>query len=253
MKRTLELLGGVGLGAGLMYFLDSVSGRRRRALVRDQMVSALSRSDDVVTCVARDLSHQVQGLFAETCSLFTGGKVSDRQLVARVRSKLGRVVAHPSAIDVAAQGGRVTLSGPILAHEVPGLLRCVEGVPGVAGVENRLEVHEQAGRVSALQGGRPRTGELPDVLQEHWSPGTRALVGLAGATLLAAGFRRGFPTGCVLGTVGLALGARSATNKSLGRLLGACAQAGAPRPETAGCRETAGAAGKAEPAGVPVM
>jgi osmotically-inducible protein OsmY len=69
-----------------------------------------------------------------------------------VRSKIGRVVSHPGAIEIAADQGSVTLRGPILAGEVDGLLSCVSSVKGVKGVENLLEAHEQAGGVPGLQG-----------------------------------------------------------------------------------------------------
>jgi hypothetical protein len=38
------------------------------------------------------------------------------------------------------------------AHEVDELLSCVSSVRGVLGVENQLEVQEQAGDVPGLQG-----------------------------------------------------------------------------------------------------
>jgi uncharacterized membrane protein len=220
MRSAFYLVGGMGLGAGLMYFLDPQQGRRRRALVRDQFVSVASQADDAVGCVARDLAHQVQGLLAEGWSVLARWTPDDRQLAEHVRSKMGRYVSHPSAIGVTARDGRVTLSGHILAHEVDDLLACVARVPGVRGVENRVEVHQHSGNVPDLQGGWPRRGDLPDVLQENWSPATRALVGAAGATLVTAGLAQRFPVACVLGTAGLALMARSATNKELTRLLG---------------------------------
>jgi uncharacterized membrane protein len=210
----------MGLGAGLMFFLDPQQGRRRRALVRDQLTHFVSHADDAVGCVARDFSHQCQGLLAEGWSQLARWTPTDRQLAERVRSRMGRFVSHPSAIEVTAQEGRVTLSGRVLAHELDDLLACVARVPGVRGVENRLEVHSRPGHVPDLQGGRRRPGDLPDVLQKNWSPATRALVGAAGATLVTAGLAQGFPTGCVLGTAGLALLARSATNTELTRLLG---------------------------------
>src|SRR4030095_3894924 len=72
-------------------------------------------------------------------------------------SKIGRVVSHPAAIEVASQDGCVVLSGPVLASEVDPLLSAAQSVQGVCGVENRLEVHEQPGKISALQGeGRRR-------------------------------------------------------------------------------------------------
>jgi hypothetical protein len=40
VNTGLHALGYLGLGAGLMYFLDPDRGRRRRTLVRDQMAHA---------------------------------------------------------------------------------------------------------------------------------------------------------------------------------------------------------------------
>ena len=42
------LLTGLGVGAGLMYFLDPRHGNRRRALVRDKVNSTVNRIDDSI-------------------------------------------------------------------------------------------------------------------------------------------------------------------------------------------------------------
>src|SRR5215204_3663603 len=66
MDREATLLaGGIGLGAALMYILDPDRGRRRRALMRDQFVSAGHRLPDAVGAIARDLSNRTRGLVAE--------------------------------------------------------------------------------------------------------------------------------------------------------------------------------------------
>jgi uncharacterized membrane protein len=137
-----------------------------------------------------------------------------------VRSKIGRIVSHPRAIEVAVHDGRVTLSRPVLAREVDHLLEQVTTVRGVTGVENRLEIHPQAGAVAGLQGGRGRPGERSALAQASWSPTTRLLAGAVGGALFAYGLTERFPIACVLGTVGLGLMARAATNLELGRLLG---------------------------------
>lgn len=62
------LLVGVGLGAALMYLLDPERGRRRRALLRDKLVSASNKTADVASKTARDLRNRTQGLIAETGS-----------------------------------------------------------------------------------------------------------------------------------------------------------------------------------------
>lgn len=223
MNREATLLaGGIGLGAALMYILDPDRGRRRRALVRDQLVSAGHRLPDAVGATARDLSNRARGLAAEVGAMFASEEeeVSDEVLVARVRSEMGWVVSHPHAIDLTAEQGRVTLSGPILAREVDELLSCASRVRGVIDVENRLEVHEEAGNVSALQGGRRRLGHRFEFFQENWSPTARLLAGLAGVTLAAVGLSRRDPVGLALGAVGGCLLARGVTNTELSRLVG---------------------------------
>ena len=45
-KPAAALLGGIGIGAALMYLLDPDRGRRRRALVRDKAVHFARVSGD---------------------------------------------------------------------------------------------------------------------------------------------------------------------------------------------------------------
>jgi uncharacterized membrane protein len=220
MDRTMSLFAGIGLGAGLMYFLDPQTGRRRRALLRDQLVSATSRLDDCLGATWSDVRQRMQGLAAEASALFTREPPDDRVMAERVRSKIGRYLSHPGSVEVAARDGRVTLSGPVLAREVDWLLDAVSSVPGVTGVDNRLEMHARAGDVSGLQGGGRRPGERLNLAEANWAPATRLLAGAAGGALLTYGFTQRFPISCVLGTVGLGLLARAATNTEMTRLLG---------------------------------
>jgi uncharacterized membrane protein len=142
-------------------------------------------------------------------------------LVARVRSKLGRAVSHPSAIEVTAHQGCVTLCGPILAHEVPRLLRTVRAVHGVCEIENQLEVHEQADGIAALQGSTSRPGEVPEILQANWTPALRLLVGTAGGAVRLSGLTRGGVLGMTASLAGAGMLARAVTNIELPRLIGA--------------------------------
>jgi len=183
----LALFGGVGLGAGLMYVLDPERGRRRRALARDKVIAAVNKAEDALSATAKDVSNRARGVAAAARTRWrSDGQVPDEILTERVRSKLGFVVSHPRAIEVAAQDGCVILSGPILADEVAGLLVRVEAVPGVRGVENLLEVHGTAD-IPALQGGaKPRTSYHP----RTWSPTTRAGALLIGGALAIYALRR---------------------------------------------------------------
>jgi len=222
IRRAIALAfsSGAGFGATLMYLLDPERGRRRRKLLGDQIMHVVSQSDAVISTTARDLRNRARGMLAETHARFDDTDVSDAVLVARIRSRMGWVISHPHAIAVTADQGRVTLSGPILAHEVDDLLKAVAAIRGVRAVENRLEVHERADAVPGLQGGLARPGKRPEVLQKNWAPAPRLLIGATGGGLAIYGVRRGDALGALLGALGLGLLARGATNIELERLLG---------------------------------
>jgi len=218
----------VGLGAGLMYFLDPDRGRRRRALVRDQFIHALHEIDDAIGVVSRDLRNRSRGTWARIRTLpgrMAGEEVPDEVLVERVRSKMGRFVSRARPIDVTAHHGRVTLSGPVLAYEVEGLLSAVASVSGVVDVEDRLEVHVGPGDTPGRQDRRARVGERAELCQANWSPTARLMVGTAGTALLGSGVSRRGMGGLALGALGTALLARAVTNIPYRDWLGAGGEA----------------------------
>jgi hypothetical protein len=168
-----------------MYLFDPVSGRRRRTVARDKLVRIRNNAREAAQVTAVDLKNRIWGTVAEGRATLLEGTVDDSVLTERVRSKLGFLVRHPAAIEVGTTGGRVTLSGPVLADEVQQLIAGVRAVRGVADIENRLEVHETGDGVPGLQGNIPKpTGQVLDVFQGRWSPSTRFLVGMAGIYLL---------------------------------------------------------------------
>jgi uncharacterized membrane protein len=213
-------LGGLGLGAGLMYIFDPDKGRRRRALARDQMKHMSRMLSRAMTATSRDLTHRVHGAVAEGGKIFRREDVSDDALTHRVRTQIGRSVSHPHAISVTVNDGHVVLSGPVLAHESSRLISGVLSVPGVKAVENVLTVHTNPENISSLQGGRPRTGDRFALMQTNWSPTTRLIAGLAGGALMANCLARRDLVGSALGAMGFGLFMRSATNREMKTLLG---------------------------------
>jgi uncharacterized membrane protein len=222
MNKGLAMIVGAGVGAGLMYFYDPQMGRRRRALTRDQLIHMGHRIDGAVDVTSRDLTNRVVGLWAEMRSSLASEEVSDAVLAERVRSRLGGLVSHPSALEARAEQGRVTLRGPVLRHELDPLLKGVAAVRGVRDVEQHLEVYDEAGDVPALQGqpARRLSGQQLDVMQRHWSPTTRLLMGAAGGATAAYGAGRRSAYSGAIGLAGLIMLMRALTNMELKRMLG---------------------------------
>ncbi len=226
MNATLRSLGSAALAATAMYLFDPVSGRRRRARLRDQLVSAASDLRTAIDTGGRDLAHRMQGTLAVARSAYNGSRVNDSVLVERVRAVLGRVVSHPGAIDVGVSNGRVILSGTVLADEFQPLLRAVRATHGVEAVQDKLSVHESSKGVSALQGGRPRHPPRFPFLRERWSPAARLVGSTAGGMVAAWGlYRRG-----AFGTLGVVAGSalliRSGANVPLKRWFGVASRHG---------------------------
>jgi hypothetical protein len=185
MNRWIAMLTGAGFGAGAMYIFDPDLGARRRALVQNQFERLPNTCQHAASVTARDLKNRTIGFVSEARARLFEDHVDNEILVDRVRSKLGFLVRHPSAIEVQAEQGRIILSGAVLADEAEQLVDGARNVRGVCDVESRLQVHERPGSLSMLQGNKPKpTGQPLDVLQRHWSPATRFLIGAGGAFLL---------------------------------------------------------------------
>ena len=152
MNKGVALVGGLGLGAALMYIFDPDRGKRWRALIRDKVEAAGTKLSDTADKMQRDLRNRAYGVVAEAKSIFRHDEVTDDVLVDRVRSRLGRIPVHIGAFDVTAREGVVTLRGQILADELPRVLRAARFVRGVKEIDNQFEVHERAASVPALQG-----------------------------------------------------------------------------------------------------
>jgi uncharacterized membrane protein len=219
MHRANDLITGMILGVGTMYLLDPERGRRRRNLVRDQLVHGANRAGHGAGTTARDLSHRARGMVAQARGRVQDGPVQDAVLEARVRSRLGRLVSNPGSIEVAADHGMITLRGPVLEGELPGLLSGISHVRGVDEVRNRLDVHDAPGDVPGLQG-RGMHGSDYELLQENWAPASRLLAGLAGGLLLGGGVMRGGISGATLAVTGGAVLTRAMTNLGMGKLTG---------------------------------
>jgi hyperosmotically inducible periplasmic protein len=137
------LIGAMGIGAALMYFLDPDSGRRRRARTRDQYVHGKTVVQDAAQSAVRSAANQTRGVIARVQgSLAARGEdaVDDVVLGERVRAAMGHVIADPHAIEIRVNDGTVTLKGPALPHEIGEIVACAERVRGVRQVENRLSV-----------------------------------------------------------------------------------------------------------------
>jgi len=152
IDRLEGFVGGLALGAALMFLLDPGAGRRRRHLIRDQLVHGGHALSDRRAAVRARIGNKVRGIAAEARGRFTSQDVDDSVLEARVRSSMGRVVSNPGAIAVLADAGTVIVSGPVLSSEVTDLLSCVKAVPGVHEVHSQLTVRPAPDGISGLQG-----------------------------------------------------------------------------------------------------
>jgi hypothetical protein len=142
-------LAGIGCaaaGAGVMYLTDPVAGRRRRAMIRDKFISGYGKMAHSIDKTSRYMWGHIAGAFHEVRGRFSHPRVDDHVLVERIRSQIGRCVQNPSSIEVCADSGRVTISGPVQRDEVDGLLKCVWSTRGVHELINQLDVQgrEQA-------------------------------------------------------------------------------------------------------------
>jgi osmotically-inducible protein OsmY len=142
VNRLTGLVGGLLAGAGLMYLFDPDRGARRRALVRDQATSARQRAAHTLQSTFEDARNRATGTLTEAQLRWRGEDVPDAVLAERVRARLGLVCSDPSAIEVAAREGCVTLRGVAGRAELAAIVRAAKWTRGVRLVDDQLEVRD---------------------------------------------------------------------------------------------------------------
>jgi len=156
---------------------------------------------------------------AEAQQLFDHESPTDYVLEQRVHTALGRVVSHPSAVEVSAKDGAVFLSGWILAEEAEDVAKAVPSIEGVKDFTSYLHTTDRPEHISALQGGIRRR-HVPELLQQRWSPTSRVLAGCAGLGLALYGRRRWRSMRNPVTAVGALLLARSVLNRPWAEVVG---------------------------------
>lgn len=206
------LAGSYGAGALTMYLLDPQRGKRRRAELRDSWIHTKSETAKFIGRFGRDLANRAEGAMAGAQHIFQHEAPSDYVLEKRVHSALGRVLSHPSAVEVSATNGTVFLTGWILADEADDVDKVVASVEGVNDFTSYLHTTDRPEHIPALQGGVPR-GHVPEFLQQRWSPTSRVLAACAGAGLAVYGRYRWGSVKNPATAAGFALLLRSALNR----------------------------------------
>ncbi len=181
------ILAGIAAGAALAYFGDPYRGRRRRAHARDKVNHLTSVAEKAIDRSFRDLTNRAHGVFAQALDCVVPTPVPDEVLVDRVRTRLGRLVSHPGALEVRAADAHVILRGDVLSAEAPRLLDGLRAMNGVREVIDELTLHEEPGTCPALQGHHATPAPECAGMTGPWTPATRAVLGATGIGLLLGG------------------------------------------------------------------
>lgn len=144
MNRQLRkiIVGTLG-SAALMYLMDPEKGNERRATLREQINKFMNKATARTESLIEQISDRAQDAAAGAArNLSTLEAVSDEVIVARVRSAMGHVLTNAHEVEVMANQGLITLTGSVPGAETEVLIATIKALPGVHGVENRLEAYE---------------------------------------------------------------------------------------------------------------
>lgn len=212
----LGILAGIAAGAALTYFGDPYRGRRRRAHAQDKVTHLANVAEKAIDRSFRDLTNRAHGIFAESLDFIMPARVPDEVLLHRIRTRLGRLVSHPGALEIRVADGHVIIRGDVLTEEEPRLLEGVRRMHGVQEVIDDLKLHDEPGTCPSLQGKRVVHAEECVCATGPFTPATRAVLGVAGIGLILGGmFNLGKKRGCLgtlMGLAGSGMLVRSITN-----------------------------------------
>lgn len=213
MNRTMLSLASIGTGAALMYWLDPLHGRRRRADMQNRAVSLATAGAKALDVGIRDLENRVQGFAAEAKGYFSSDQPTDEVVVQRARTRLGRVCSYPSLIETTCTDGHLVLDGQVLERERRQILSAMSRVRGVRSVESFLEPFD-----SSQVAFQPRRRGQPG--GRGWTPAGRLIATGCGLGLCLYGLQRGGLFGSSVALSGGFLALRGLTNLKLRQMIG---------------------------------
>jgi osmotically-inducible protein OsmY len=139
-----KLLGLIGLGAALTYFLDPDQGRRRRAVASDRIAAFFRRRVRQGEQLGKSVTAQGEGMAQKAKHLQEEPKPQpdDVTLTRKVESEIFRDDDVPKGqINVNAENGKVYLRGEVGKPElIKDLEERTRKVQGVQDVENLLHL-----------------------------------------------------------------------------------------------------------------
>ncbi|TWI01741.1 BON domain-containing protein [Luteimonas cucumeris] len=147
MNNVFKLATAFTLGAVAMYYLDPAVGRRRRAMVRDKGTAAVHDIERYGRAKSRRAADRMQGAVARTRAKLSRREVDDSRLHDRIRARLGRLIAHPGAVQVDVRHGHVVLRGSVPQADAESLTEALAAMQGVRGLDNELSIADAVGDV----------------------------------------------------------------------------------------------------------
>lgn len=149
--------------ATLIYFLDARAGARRRSTLADKIIHWGRVGVHRANRQFRYFMNRTYGRSYEIGKslLSNADEISDDILVERIRSKVGRILAHPKMLRIDSDQGRIRLSGYALTQEIPRLYQLVRRVRGVRSIHaNNVIPVESERRMSSISSPRGGGGKL---------------------------------------------------------------------------------------------
>jgi hypothetical protein len=144
---SASLLGGLAIGASLMYLLDPHRGISRREHLRTHLFSRLRKVGEEIDGRIRDVRKRVLAMplhRVAQLSLVPHQPVPDWVIAERTRLETWCTLAHPDSVNISVRNGRVTLWGPVLADEPERLHARLLKIPGLRHLELQLTTREEA-------------------------------------------------------------------------------------------------------------
>ena len=144
IRRTATgFAAGTAAGAGLLYFLDSVSGRRRRKVAVDRAAGKMRHGWRRTARAARGMQAAAEGTAQRLTHLREEPKqLDDATLARKVESELFRDPQIPKGeINVNVQRGVVQLRGAVPTRDMlEALVERTRAIQGVLEVESLLHL-----------------------------------------------------------------------------------------------------------------